>query len=112
MTMITPSYLGETIEYSSLHACRSTLEDPTRKIKRNARLLASLAALLLCMQWVWIVWLVGPSIWPMKAQLGWQTFVLPPFLGMIWLSSVAGQLAKGLPPFPFGHREEVATYAV
>ena len=31
MTMITPSYLGETIEYSSLHACRSTLEDPTPK---------------------------------------------------------------------------------
>ena len=29
MTMITPSYLGETIEYSSLHACRSTLEDPS-----------------------------------------------------------------------------------
>ena len=29
MTMITQSYLGETIEYSSLHACRSTLEDPT-----------------------------------------------------------------------------------
>ena len=29
MTMITPSYLRETIEYSSLHACRSTLEDPT-----------------------------------------------------------------------------------
>ena len=33
MTMITPSYLGETIEYSSLHACRSTLEDPTMKPK-------------------------------------------------------------------------------
>ena len=32
MTMITPSYLGETIEYSSLHACRSTLEDPTGSI--------------------------------------------------------------------------------
>ena len=32
MTMITPSYLGETIEYSSLHACRSTLEDPTRRM--------------------------------------------------------------------------------
>ena len=31
MTMITPSYLGETIEYSSLHACRSTLEDPTSR---------------------------------------------------------------------------------
>ena len=33
MTMITPSYLGETIEYSSLHACRSTLEDPTAVVK-------------------------------------------------------------------------------
>ena len=32
MTMITPSYLGETIEYSSLHACRSTLEDPTHAV--------------------------------------------------------------------------------
>ena len=32
MTMITPSYLGETIEYSSLHACRSTLEDPTARV--------------------------------------------------------------------------------
>ena len=32
MTMITPSYLGETIEYSSLHACRSTLEDPNTRI--------------------------------------------------------------------------------
>ena len=35
MTMITPSYLGETIEYSSLHACRSTLEDPTLRIGYN-----------------------------------------------------------------------------
>ena len=41
MTMITPSYLGETIEYSSLHACRSTLEDPTspsRAPRRRTRI--------------------------------------------------------------------------
>ena len=37
MTMITPSYLGETIEYSSLHACRSTLEDPTEPILVQVR---------------------------------------------------------------------------
>ena len=37
MTMITPSYLGETIEYSSLHACRSTLEDPTCQRGRHRR---------------------------------------------------------------------------
>ena len=36
MTMITPSYLGETIEYSSLHACRSTLEDPTPRCAADA----------------------------------------------------------------------------
>ena len=36
MTMITPSYLGETIEYSSLHACRSTLEDPTHVRPKSA----------------------------------------------------------------------------
>ena len=36
MTMITPSYLGETIEYSSLHACRSTLEDPTTRVSSNS----------------------------------------------------------------------------
>ena len=49
MTMITPSYLGETIEYSSLHACRSTLEDPTFLIGGlllRALLILSLIAIL------------------------------------------------------------------
>ena len=40
MTMITPSYLGETIEYSSLHACRSTLEDPTKRKPQPQRVAA------------------------------------------------------------------------
>ena len=44
MTMITPSYLGETIEYSSLHACRSTLEDPTEIEKINQAGRAEIAA--------------------------------------------------------------------
>ena len=43
MTMITPSYLGETIEYSSLHACRSTLEDPTHYDYRYLYILVPLA---------------------------------------------------------------------
>lgn len=46
MTMITPSYLGETIEYSSLHACRSTLEDPTIKVgERNLKTIPHRGAL-------------------------------------------------------------------
>ena len=44
MTMITPSYLGETIEYSSLHACRSTLEDPSeRRVELQAEALDRIA---------------------------------------------------------------------
>ena len=43
MTMITPSYLGETIEYSSLHACRSTLEDPTRVMQQHSNTRARLS---------------------------------------------------------------------
>ena len=47
MTMNTPSYLGETIEYSSLHACRSTLEDPTGIGEaRNAVIVASADAVI------------------------------------------------------------------
>ena len=44
MTMITPSYLGETIEYSSLHACRSTLEDPTGGVTTGAAETGSVGA--------------------------------------------------------------------
>ena len=43
MTMITPSYLGETIEYSSLHACRSTLEDPTAQTPRIGSIVPTIA---------------------------------------------------------------------
>ena len=46
MTMITPSYLGETIEYSSLHACRSTLEDPTDQFKSPIIVLLFCSAIL------------------------------------------------------------------
>ena len=48
MTMITPSYLGETIEYSSLHACRSTLEDPTHGLSFDGALVAERAAGIPC----------------------------------------------------------------
>ena len=44
MTMITPSYLGETIEYSSLHACRSTLEDPTGRLISTNRIVGRTTA--------------------------------------------------------------------
>ena len=47
MTMITPSYLGETIEYSSLHACRSTLEDPTA---RSVLLTGWVVVFVICLQ--------------------------------------------------------------
>ena len=51
MTMITPSYLGETIEYSSLHACRSTLEDPTNDAYLYG-VIALQAAMMACIGYV------------------------------------------------------------
>ena len=48
MTMITPSYLGETIEYSSLHACRSTLEDPMNGVPISITRISSPAVVANC----------------------------------------------------------------
>ena len=56
MTMITPSYLGETIEYSSLHACRSTLEDPTEEFMGRGLLLWIIG---IPLPIILVVWLLG-----------------------------------------------------
>ena len=58
MTMITPSYLGETIEYSSLHACRSTLEDPTWQTNHHGKMrlgILLISILLTASAWAGIV---------------------------------------------------------
>ena len=82
MTMITPSYLGETIEYSSLHACRSTLEDPTWK--SVMALAASHAAMAAPMQALTeislgIVLVIGLFTRP-------AAFVAFLYLGSLWVS--------------------------
>ena len=96
MTMITPSYLGETIEYSSLHACRSTLEDPTRKQPRNtgeAPLKENVAAGVLVR-----------SGWPDMAAAGAQ--FLDPMCGsgtlVIEAALIAARCAPGLRRAYFG----------
>ena len=85
MTMITPSYLGETIEYSSLHACRSTLEDPTAANgnghsgsapgsgSRPGRLDPWLALDLLLRRWHWLA-LGGLVSAGLFFLLGWHYF--------------------------------------
>ena len=60
MTMITPSYLGETIEYSSLHACRSTLEDPMTLVGPEYPVNVGYTARLLKNFGVKKLYLVGP----------------------------------------------------
>ena len=52
MTMITPSYLGETIEYSSLHACRSTLEDPTDRPEGEVSTMEVVASITECAEFI------------------------------------------------------------
>ena len=69
MTMITPSYLGETIEYSSLHACRSTLEDPTGNMIKLAEELGVGRAGLQCAFNAYNFW-QGGNQWS-----GWDAFL-------------------------------------
>ena len=79
MTMITPSYLGETIEYSSLHACRSTLEDPT----------ANLGG--------WLLWLSRAIVsWHAAVEPNWRIPTPPLWLAVAFSAAmIAAAVARG-----------------
>ena len=94
MTMITPSYLGETIEYSSLHACRSTLEDPTGVILRILGQPYRAADLML--EGSFLLGLLGGRV---VGPLGGSIISLPAFVHHEWLSmpvAAAAGLVGGL----------------
>ena len=109
MTMITPSYLGETIEYSSLHACRSTLEDPTR-LARDLHDSTSQELAVLNWNLTRLANLVGDRDEPLKtlvqqtkeiayecsARIRSAAYLLhPPMLGEAGLTSAISWLAEG-----------------
>jgi hypothetical protein len=63
-----------------------------RPIKRSPTRLAAVAALLLSMHYVELLWLVVPS---RGLPLGWLDLAVPPGLGALWAMAVAVLLGRG-----------------
>ena len=99
MTMITPSYLGETIEYSSLHACRSTLEDPTALVwicawyAETGRAMVDTWAhtetyahgFVVAPISLWLVWRMRERLRAMAPRPSWSAVMLLAAAGFGWL---------------------------
>jgi len=71
----------------------------SRRAKRQAWLLATLAGLIIVMRLVDLFWLVVPAFHPTGLHLHWLDLVTPIAMGGIWLASFAWQLA-GKPLLP------------
>jgi hypothetical protein len=79
----------------------------SRDLKRNARLLARVAILLLAMRVVDLYWIISPMAHGAHHEIPWMYFVAPVALGGIWAWAFFGELKKR-PALPVGdpHLEE------
>ena len=58
----------------------------SRDLKRNFKLLASIAVFILLMRLVDLYWLVAPSFRKARFGLSWMDFTAPVGLGGLWLA--------------------------
>jgi hypothetical protein len=65
----------------------------SRSVKENARALASVAAFVLVMRWVDLIWLSRPSLVHEGFALHWLDLAAPIAVGGLWLFAYARQLA-------------------
>jgi len=71
----------------------------SRDTKRNSRTLSIVAAAILLMHWLDILWMVGPSFYPARFHLHWLDIVAPVGIGGLWLAAFIGYLkARSLLP--------------
>lgn len=66
----------------------------SRDLKRQARGLAVVAIILLCMRFIDLFWLVGPAFHPAVVPLPWMELLATIGLGGIWLSVYMSQLKR------------------
>ena len=66
----------------------------SRDVKRNFRLLTSVAVLILIMRYVDLYWLVAPDFRQGVFGVSWMDFVLPIGLGGLWLATFSWQLTR------------------
>jgi hypothetical protein len=71
----------------------------SRDTKRNSRTLSMVAAAILLMHWLDILWMVAPSFYPARFHLHWLDIVAPVGIGGLWLAAFIGYLkARSLLP--------------
>jgi hypothetical protein len=79
----------------------------SRDLKRNFRLLATVAAGVLVMRFVDLYWMVAPDFHKARFTISWMDFLLPIGLGGIWLAVFLWQLEyRPLMPLGDPHLEE------
>ena len=71
----------------------------SRNTKRDSRTLAAVAAAILFMHWLDIVWMVVPSFYPARFHIHWLDIAAPVAIGGLWLAAFIGYLkARSLLP--------------
>ena len=79
----------------------------SRDLKRNFRLLSTVAAGVLVMRFVDLYWMVAPDFHKGHFTVSWMDFLLPIGLGGIWLAAFLWQLElRPLMPLGDPHLEE------
>ncbi|PYV87682.1 MAG: hypothetical protein DMG05_17140 [Acidobacteria bacterium] len=71
----------------------------SRSLKRDAKKLLAVAALVIAMRFVDLLWQVSPAFHPEGFHFNWMDLAAPAGIGGIWLASFARQL-KGRPVLP------------
>lgn len=66
----------------------------SRELKRSPRALALVAALLVSIRFVEVLWLVAPAFDPPLLFIGWMDFVLPAGMGGLWLAAFLWRLGR------------------
>jgi hypothetical protein len=70
-----------------------------RTTKRSAAMLARVAAVILFMHWLVVLWMVVPSFYPAQFHIHWMDIVAPIGIGAVWLAAFLGYLkARSLLP--------------
>jgi hypothetical protein len=71
----------------------------SRTTKRSARMLSQVAAAILFMHWLDILWIVAPSFYPARFHLHWMDIASQVGIGGVWLAAFIGYLkARSLLP--------------
>lgn len=83
----------------------------SRRVKRKAQLLTTLAGLIILMRLVDLYWLIIPAFYPNEIHVHWLDLVLPIAIGGLWIAVFVRQVArKSLLPLVGPHLQEIVTH--